>query len=152
MAKSDSAIIDCDDMPQKRAFMQTVGSWRGSVKVTWKACKPIRSLSANSYYHVGIVEPFKDFLIEQYGDPRIDHDQAHESLVEAVLGTRNKTIGGATITIRPSTHDMNVTEFNEYVELAIAFLAEFCNIAVVPSDLFKVTRERGQTISTQIQL
>lgn len=148
MAKSESAIIDCDDMPQKRAFMQVVGSWRGSIKVTWKPCRPIRSLLGNKYYFAGCVEPFRQYLIESEGDPRIDLEQAHETLKLAVLGAAKSKAG---VPMMPSTKRMEQPEFNEYVELAIAWLASFCNIAVVPSELFLEAKRRGETISTKIQ-
>lgn len=151
MSKPETAIIDCDDMSQKRAFMQVVGSWRGTIKVTWKACRPIRSWTANKYYFAGVVEPFREYLIETGESPYIDNEYAHETLKLAILQTREQVLpGGKVLRLPPTTKDMDTVQFNEYTELAIAFLAEFCNIAVVPSDLFKAARERGQTISTQI--
>lgn len=147
MATGETFVVDCDDHEAKVRLMQKVGSLRGSYKVTLKPCRPIRSLLGNQYYFAGCVEPFRQYLIESEGDPRIDTETAHETLKLAVLGAAKSKAG---VAMMPSTRRMEQPEFNEYVELVIAWLASFCKIAVVPSDLFKAARERGETISTKV--
>jgi hypothetical protein len=101
-------------------------------------------LNANSYYHVAVCAPFLEWLKENWGDNSITHEQAHELLKRKVLGTIDKVdkTTGEVYEITPTTHDMDVAEFGEFIEKASAWLAEFCSIVVLDSDLFWESKEK----------
>lgn len=88
-----------------------------------------RTLDQNAYLHVALVTPFAEWLREQYGDPHITLDQAREMLAVKVLGLQHGVLV-------PRTSTLSTKEFTEFIENAAAWLAEFCEIIVIPSDLF----------------
>ena len=127
-----------DSVETKRRFMQRVQKLRGLQEVSISPRKKTRSLNANAYYWVGVVQPFTEWLREQWGDPAITTEQAHAVLKLKVLGAKEKVIEstGEVLELIPTTHDMDSFEFGDYLEKAIAWLAEFANIVVIPSEMF----------------
>lgn len=141
--KPETRTINMDDMNAKRGFMSFIGTLRGLVDFTWKPRRRTRSLNANAYYHVAVVDPFLDYLRDQYGDSRITHEQAHEVLKIHVLGMDVKTDReGNTIQFIPETKIMDVPEFSAYIEDAAAFLATFAKIVVIPSEEFWESKDQ----------
>ena len=142
--KEPPHVYDFDNVEVKRRFMQRVQKLRGLYEVSLNPRKKTRSLNANAYYHVAVVAPFLEWLRENWGDNSITHEQAHELLKRKVLGTIDKTdkATGEVFEITPTTHDMDQYEFGEFIEKAAAWLAEFCAIVVIPSDLFWESKEK----------
>lgn len=135
--KEPPLVLNMDDITVKRGLMQHVGSLRGLYEVTLKPRKQTRSLQANSFYWIAVVTPFMHWLRETQGDPSIDKDQAHEMLKTAVLGTKTVALpDGCFAELAPRTRGMKTDEFAAYVEAAAKWLGEFCNIAVLPSEMF----------------
>lgn len=132
----DSLIIDMSDLRAKRQLMSGIGRLTGPHEILIKKIRLTRSLNANAYYWSAIASVFADYLREQYGDPHITKEQAHELLKRTVLGMKKYNREGVELEIIPDTHDMNSEEFNDYIEGCIKFLAEFAEILVVPSELF----------------
>ena len=131
-------VLNFDSVDTKRRFMQRVQKLRGLQEVSISPRKKTRSLNANAYYWVGVVQPFTEWLREQWGDPAITTEQAHAVLKLKVLGAKEKVIEstGEVLELIPTTHDMDSFEFGDYLEKAIAWLAEFANIVVIPSEMF----------------
>ena len=131
-------VLNFDSVETKRRFMQRVQKLRGLQEVSISPRKKTRSLNANAFYWVGVVQPFTEWLREQWGDPAITTEQAHAVLKLKVLGAKEKVIEstGEVLELIPTTHDMDSFEFGDYLEKAIAWLAEFANIVVIPSEMF----------------
>lgn len=138
MSAAESVVLNMDDIDAKRALMSRVGALKGLWEVTLKARKKTRSLDANRYYWAAVVTPWLAWLRESDGDPLIDKEQAHEALKAAVLGTKSvaSTATGGAVRVPPRTRGMKSDEFAAYVEAAAKFLAEFCGIVVLPSEMF----------------
>lgn len=130
--KTDTYTLNFDDITVKRTLMSRIGTLKGLWDVSLKQRKKRRSLDQNSYYHVAVVEPFLLWLREEWGDDSIDHDAAHEALRDTILGFREQN----GIRIPRSTTKLDTKEFSDYVENCARWLAEFCGVVVIPSDLF----------------
>lgn len=134
----DSILINLSDPAVKRQMMTEIGRLTGLYEYYLKPRKRTRSLDQNAYYFAAVVTPFRDWLRENYGDSQISTDEAHEMLKVKILGLKEKLIPNRqeSITIFPRSKYMTVEEFSEYIEKCAAWLAEFCEIIVVPSEMF----------------
>ena len=134
-------IWNLAETSEKHRLMRQISSLpAGMYDVLIKPRRFTRSLNQNAYMHVAVVEPFRDWLNENWGE-RFDHDRAFETLKLAVMDIEK--VDG--ISIMPSTHKLDVGEFSEFLERAIQFLAVKCDIAVIPSDVFYNSNSKGQT-------
>jgi hypothetical protein len=131
-------VLNFDNLETKRRFMQKVQKLRGLQEVSIHPRKLTRSLNQNAYWHAAVVEPFKEWLREQWGDNAITHEQAHELLKRKVLGPIEKVdeSTGEIYELTPTSHDMDSAEFGDLIEKSSAWMAEFCGIVVLSSDLF----------------
>lgn len=116
--------------------MSEIGRLSGPHEVLIKPIKRTRSLDQNAYYWAAVVAPFTEWLREQYGDNSIDKEQAHEMLKVKILGLKEHQIDNETLYLIPRSKTLKTDEFSEYVEKCAAWLSEFANIVVIPSDLF----------------
>lgn len=134
----DTLLINMDDAAAKRELMIQIGRLSGLYEVYIKPRKRTRSLDQNAYYFAAVVAPFRDWLRENYGDSQISTDEAHEMLKVKILGLTEKQIPNSdeTVTIMPRSKTLSVGEFGEYIEKCAAWLAEFCNVIILPSELF----------------
>lgn len=140
MAKHDPPmVLNFDNLDTKRRLMSKVGSLKGLWEVSFKRRFKKRSLNANAYYHSAVARPFLDYLRENFGDDSLTHEQAHIELKKHVLGVNVKTgKDGKEAEFVPTTHNMSVEEFGEYIEQCSAFLASFCGIVVIsPEEYFE---------------
>ncbi len=127
-----SEIWNLAEPAEKHRLMRQISSLpKGLYDVLIKPRRFNRSLDQNAYMHVAVVDPFRDWLNENWGE-RFDHDRAFETLKLAVMDIEK--VDG--ISIMPSTRKLDVGEFSEFLERAIQFLAVKCDIAVIPSDVF----------------
>ena len=106
----------------------------GLYEVLIKPKRRTRSLNQNSYYFSAVVEPFRQWLIENWGE-NVTKDQAHETLKLALL--ERSDAGG--IELMPSTRNLDTAAFSEYLESAIQFLATKCDICVIPAEIYYET-------------
>lgn len=134
----DTLLINMSDAAAKRELMIQIGRLSGLYEVYIKPRKRTRSLDQNAYYWAAVVQPFTDWLRLNYGDSKIDKEQAHEMLKVKILGLTEKQIpnSGESVTIIPRSKTLTVEEFSEYIDQCAAWLAEFCEIVVVPSEMF----------------
>ncbi len=131
----DSEIWNLAETSEKHRLMRQISSLpAGLYDVLIKPRRFNRSLDQNAYYWVAVVAPFTEWLKEHYGDPHITSEQAHEMLKVKVLGLEHGVLV-------PRTKTLNTKEFSDYIESVAAWLAEFCEIVVIPSDLFFIERE-----------
>lgn len=88
--------------------------------------------------------PFAHWLRENYGDESITLEDAHDVLKRQILGVRTKTLGdgGECIEIPASTRVLDKVEFSDYLEKCAAWLAEFCGIVVLSSDLYWESKDQ----------
>jgi hypothetical protein len=131
-------VLDMSDLDTKRRLMTKIGSLKGLHEISIKPRKHKRSLTQNAYYFAAFVTPFLEWLREQEGDPSLTTEQAHETLKVAVLGTKvitNRQTGEA-IEIPPPTRGMKTDEFSIYLDAAAKWLAEFCEIVVLPAETY----------------
>ena len=112
---------------------QVAGLRPGLYEVLIKPQRRTRSLDANRYYFVALVQPFVEWLREEYGDPHITTDQAHEMLKVKILGLQHGVLV-------PRTKTLDSKAFAEYVDCAAQWLQEFCDITVIPSEVFYETK------------
>lgn len=124
-----------DDLEIKRQIMSKIGTLKGVWELSLKRRRYNRSLDQNAYYWVAVVTPFVHWLKDEWGDS-IEPEQAHEMLKHKILGVKYKEVAGESLPIVPSTRVLDVEEFSVYVEKCAAWLAEFCGIVVVPSEVF----------------
>lgn len=136
-------VVNLSDVRQKRALMQRIQTLNGLYEVSLKPRKITRTLNQNSYYFVAVVQPFRDWLREQYGDPQIDLDQAHEMLKVRILGVDETLVDstGEVLRLIPRSKTLDTWEFGQYVDKCAAWLAEFCGIVVLPPELFYEAKE-----------
>lgn len=132
----DTLIVNMSDPDVKRKLMIEIGGLTGLYEIYLKPRKRTRSLDANAYYFVAVVEPFMLWLREQYGDSSIDKEQAHEMLKVKILGLQEKQVGDEVLRLIPHSKNLTVEQFGEYIEKCAAWLFSFCNIVVVPSEMF----------------
>lgn len=132
----DTLLVNLSDPTVKRELMTQIGRLTGLYEFYLKPRKRTRSLDQNAYYWKAVVEPFTDWLREVYGDSQVDKEQAHEMLKVKTLGLQEKEIDGETLSLIPRSKTLTVEEFSEYIEKCAAWLAEFCEIIVVPSEMF----------------
>src|SRR5688572_9516699 len=88
--KEPPLVLNFDSVQTKRRFMQKVQLLKGLQEVSIRPRKVTRSLNANSYYWVAVVQPFTEWLRDEWGDPSITTEQAHIELKKAVLGVKEK--------------------------------------------------------------
>lgn len=131
MAKN-AEIWNLSEPSEKHRLMRQISSLpAGLYEVLIRPKRKQRTLDQNAYMHVAVVEPFREWLSEHWGE-NFDHDRAFETLKLAVMDI-DKIEG---IPIMPSTRKLDIAEFSDFLEKAIEFLAVKCEIAVIPSDLF----------------
>lgn len=142
--KEPPLVVNFDSVETKRRFMQKIQKLRGLYEISLAPRKKTRSLNANAYYWAAYIQPFTEWLRDEWGDRSITTEQAHALLKTQVLGTKEKMIEstGETIELIPTTHDMDKYEFADYLDSAAKWLAEFCGIVVLSSDLFFESREK----------
>lgn len=142
--KEPPQVVNFDDLGAKRRFMQMAQRLKGLQEVSINPRKKTRSLNANAYYWAAVVQPFTEWLRDEWGDPAITTEQAHTVLKKQVLGAKEKVIEstGEVIELIPTTHDMDKYDFADYLDKASAWLAEFCGIVVLSSDLFWESSEK----------
>lgn len=131
-------VLDMSDVESKKRLMSKIGTMQGLWEITLKPRVHQRSLNQNAYYWSAYVHPFAGWLSEQWGET-ITTDQAHYELRKAVLGFREKVNErtGEIMELIPSSRKLDRTEFSEFLDKAAEFLARFCGIVVLPSDLFQ---------------
>lgn len=126
-----------DNVATKRRFMQGVQGMKGLWEIHMKPRKRTRSLSQNAYYFVAVCQPFRDWLREEWQE-NVTTEQAHEMLKRKILGVKElvdeKT--GEVLEIAPTSHNLDVRDFAEYIEGCARWLAEFCGVVVIPSEMF----------------
>lgn len=138
----DTLLINMSDAAAKRQLMTEIGRLSGLYEFYLKPRKRTRSLDQNAYYWAAVVQPFTEWLREAYGDTQIDKEQAHEMLKVKVLGLTEKQVGDEVLRLVPRSKTLTVEQFGEYIEKCAAWLAEFCEIIVVPSEMF----HEGETL------
>jgi hypothetical protein len=131
-------VLNLSDVEVRRRLMRRIGTLKGLHEVSIRPKKKTRSLNANAYYWSAYIQPWTEWLREQWGDPTITTEQAHALLKVKVLGPKEKLIEetGELIELVPTTHDMDKDEFGIYLDKAAEWLASFANIVVVPSDAY----------------
>lgn len=142
MSKAEKTCWNLSDVRDKRRLLEYIAQLKGLYDVTLRPRRITRSLQANSYYWVSTVTPFAHWLREQYGDPSITLEDAHDVLKRQLLGVRAKEIGKDTIEIPASTRVLDKIEFADYIDQCAAWLADFCGLVVVDSKLFFDERDR----------
>jgi hypothetical protein len=135
-------VINLSVVEEKRKLMSHIGTLQGLYEVRLKPRKRTRSLDQNAYYWTAFVGPWTEWLRREYSDPSITTEQAHITLKCAVLDPRTKVNEetGQALELVPTTHDMDTAQFSIYLDLAAKFLAEFCQIVVLESEMFAETK------------
>jgi hypothetical protein len=135
----DSLIVNLSDPAVKRELMIQIGRLSGLHEILIRPRKRTRTLDQNAYYFAAVVAPFTEWLREVYGDRQIDKEQAHEMLKVKILGSNDWLLPNSEsekLLILPRSKTLTTDEFSDYIEKCAAWLAEFCEIVVVPSELF----------------
>jgi hypothetical protein len=131
-------VLNLSNVEEKRKLMSHIGTLQGLYEIRLKPRKRTRSLDQNSYYWAAYIPGWLDWLRREQGDPSITSEEAHEALKDAVLHPRevvNKD-SGEIVRIPHRSRTMTTEEFSIYLDLAAKFLAEFCGIVVLPSEMF----------------
>lgn len=120
-----SHLIDTPESKKRIAdlIMRLPDGEKFEVEVT--AYKPNRTVLQNKlYWH---------WLNHLQNETGYDKDELHELGKRAVLGVQTKTVMGALIAITPSTTDLNVKEFIDYLEKFEAYFASKGFLLPAPS-------------------
>jgi hypothetical protein len=136
MSEQELELWNLSDASEKRRLMLQISRLKGLHEVRIKPRRRTRTLNQNAYYHVAVVSVFRDWLREQYGDPLIDSEQAHDMLKVQILGFDVKEIGGDTFDLIPRSKTLTTDEFGAYIEKASAWLEDFTGIVVIPPDIY----------------
>lgn len=130
-------VLNLDDVETKKRLMSKIGRLRGLHEITIKPRRKARSLNQNSYYWVAVAQPFRDWLREEWQED-VSLEQAHEMLKHKILGSKEVVdkATGEVLEIPPTSRDLDVHEFGEFIEGCARWLAEFCGIVVIPSEMF----------------
>ncbi len=137
--KEPPLVLDMDSLHNKQRMMSKIGKLKGVWEFEMRPRKKSRSLNANAYYWAAFIPGWLEWLREASGEPWITAEQAHEALKKRVLGPKeivNKETGEIIDDAAPSTRDMDTQEFTDYLDRAAEFLASFCGIVVLPSEVF----------------
>jgi len=137
--KEPPLVLDMNSLHNKRRLMAKIGSLSGLWEFQMRRRKKTRSLNANAYYWSAYIPGWLEWLREASGEPWITAEQAHIVLKKHVLGSKpivNKETGEVMDEVAPDTHDMDTGEFAEYLDRAAEFLASFCGIVVIPSEMY----------------
>lgn len=132
----ETLIIDLSEPTQKRMLLDSLRSRDGVWRIDVYRFRLRRSDAQNALLWAGINQPFADFLREQ-GDNYTAAD-AHEILKFKFLRESivNKSTGEVIGERVRSTATLNTTEFSEYIEKCVAWLAEmFGIICHLPGDM-----------------
>lgn len=134
--KEPALVLNLSDLETKRRLMQKIGAMSGLWEVTIKQRKLTRSLDANAYYWVAFCQPLAAWLTEQSGET-FSKDDAHDYLKMRFLNREfiNKATGEL-IEVPGSTTKLDTGEFSDYLEKCAQWMAEFCEIVVLPSKMF----------------
>jgi hypothetical protein len=132
----ESEIWNLGEVSEKHRLMRQISTLpAGLYEVLIKPKRKTRTLSQNAYLHAGLVAPFAEWLREQYGDPHITLDQAREMLAVKVMGLQHGVLV-------PRTSTLTTDEFSAFIDSAAKWLQDFCEITVIPSELFYEMTER----------
>lgn len=142
MSKAETTAWNLSDITAKRRLMEHISTLKGLHDITIKPRRITRTLNQNSYYWIAVVTIFAHWLREQYGDPSITLEDAHDVLKRQILGVRSKEIGKDTIEIPASTRVLDKIEFADYIDQCAAWLADFCGLVVIDSKLFFDEKEQ----------
>lgn len=150
MSKTETHLVNFDDLAQKRQVMSTVQGLSGLYEVTIKPRKLTRSLSQNAYYWVAVVQPFAEWLKDEWGE-RVELEQAHELLKHKILGSKElvSRSTGEVIEITRSSRGLDTAEFGEFIDSAANWLAEFTGIVVLPPEVFYQKKEKHARTTRQ---
>lgn len=131
----EAELWNLAEVSEKHRLMRQISTLpAGLYEVLIKPKRKTRSLNQNSYYFAAICTPFRDWLVENWGE-KVTVEQAHETLKLALL--ERSDAGG--VELMPATHNLDTAAFSEYVESAIQFLATKCDIAVIPAEVYYET-------------
>lgn len=137
MKEEPPPIWNLSNPAEKQRLLLQISRLSGLQEVRIRPRKRTRTLNQNSYYWVAVVGPFTEWLREQYGDPLINAEQAHEMLKVKILGVEQKIMeNGEILTLIPRSKTLNTDHFAAYIEKCAEWLSEFCEIVVIPSELF----------------
>jgi hypothetical protein len=133
-----TTIVNLSDASVKRRLMVQISKLTGLHEVKIKPRKRTRTLDQNSYYFVAVVQPFRDWLRDEYGDALISSEQAHEMLKVKMLGMDEKLIEGTQEVLKliPRSKTLDAAAFGSYIDRCGEWLADFTGIVIVPSELF----------------
>lgn len=133
----DAAIINLSNPEVKRELMTQIGRLTGLYEFYLKPRKRTRTLDQNKYYWSAVVQPFTEWLHENWGDVLLDKEQAHEMLKVKILGLTEKQLpSGEIVTVIPHSRTLKTDEFWQYVEKCSQWLEEFTGIIVLSPDQF----------------
>lgn len=133
----DTILINMSDAAAKRELMIQIGRLTGLYEFYLKPRKRTRTLDQNKYYWGAVVQPFTEWLRENWGDILIDKEQAHEMLKVKILGLTEKQLPlGEIVTMIPHSKTLKTDEFWQYVEKCSQWLEEFTGIIVLPPEQF----------------
>lgn len=137
MLREPPMVLNLSDVRAKKRLIAKIGTLQGLQEISIKPRKLTRSLNANAYYWSAIIQPWLEWLRDEWGDRSITAEQAHTELKRAVLGAKEKVRSdGEVMELIPTTHDMDKETFGQFIESASKFLAEFASIVVLSPDMY----------------
>lgn len=143
MPKDPPQVWDLSDLEQKRRLIYQIQKLKGLHEVAIHPRKLTRTLKQNRYYWVAVAAPFAEWLRESQGDSFINTEDAHEMLKWKILGPKEivSPLTGEVELMPARSRTLDTADFAEFVDKAAAWLAEFCEIIVLPPELFIEPKE-----------
>lgn len=136
--QEESELWNLSDASEKQRLMRQIAPLKGLYEVKIKPRKRTRTLNQNSYYWSCVVKIFRDWLRENCGDNFISSEQAHEMLKVKILGLDEKVNKetGESFSLIPRSKTLNTDEFGNYIESCAMWLQDFCDVTVIPPDVY----------------
>ncbi len=127
-------IINFEDHRQVAQLTAGLRQMKGRWRIDFTKYRKRRTDPQNRYYYGVIVKEFHRFLRDQ--GETYTRDRAHRILAAKFLREQetDPITGKPLVETVRSTADLNVEEFGEYIELCIAWLADFFGIVVPPPE------------------
>lgn len=144
-------VVNFSNVTAKRALLEKLRKLTGPWEVSLKPRRQVRTLTQNAYYWAGVVQPFTEWLRDEWGDDWITGEQAHEILKKKILGAREMTDkDGEVIELPPTTRTLDTLEFGQYIDKCAAWLAEFCALVILPPEMYYEAKEPKRTLAQDL--
>lgn len=130
--------MNMDDANLKRILIDTIKRAKGLHWWHFQRCRSQRSLAQNCYWWGVVIKTAQAAISEAWGE-NLSDDETHVLMREAFLRRPvvDRNTGEVKAWITPSSTELDTKEFGEFIEKAVAWLAETFGVVVPPADTYR---------------